>query len=134
MGRGTVLPVSAGKVWRLRIITSWVVYGHLPWYVHVLYLCAYVLLLVERLPRKSLVRTRPIIYLKIRFTINGFCFCAILVICALEIMQVLLIPCYEKVGLARDRAQAQAKSGVAQVGFPFRFGMVKPISEVHVGA
>ncbi len=28
------------------------------------------------------------------------------------------------------RAQAQAKSGVAQVGFPFRFGMVKPIYEV----
>ena len=40
-----------------------------------------------------------------------------------------LIPCYEKAGLAQDRARAQTKSGVAQVGFPFRFGIVKPISK-----
>ncbi|KAJ8132239.1 hypothetical protein O1611_g1386 [Lasiodiplodia mahajangana] len=33
-------------------------------------------------------------------------------------MQVLVMPCYEKAGFAQDRVQAQAKSGVAQVGFP----------------
>ena len=66
----------------------------------------------------------------IRFTVTVFVFVQLRLYSALEIMQVLVMPCYEKAGFAQDRAQAQAKSGVAQVGFPFRFGMVKPISEV----